>query len=44
LTLSFNDVKQTLERMQALSREIIFQTLPNPSRRKRLTKKVLGLV
>jgi hypothetical protein len=29
--------------MQALSREVIFGTLPNPPRRKRLGKKVLGL-
>jgi hypothetical protein len=32
-----------LQRMQVLSREIIFGTLPSPPRRKRLGKKVLGL-
>ena len=41
---NWHTVKQTLERMQVLSRELIFQTLPNPPRRKRLTKKVLGLI
>ena len=41
---NWHAVKQTLERMQVLSRELIFQTLPNPPRRKRLTKKVLGLI
>jgi hypothetical protein len=30
--------------MQALSREVIFRTLPNPPRRKRLGKRVLGLI
>jgi hypothetical protein len=40
---NWHEVKEVLEQMQALSRQIIFQTLPNPPRRKRLTKKVLGL-
>ena len=40
---NWRDVQQILLRMQALSREIIFGTLPNPPRRKRLGKKVLGL-
>jgi hypothetical protein len=40
---NWRDVQQILQRMQALSREIIFGTLPNPPRRKRLGKKVLGL-
>lgn len=40
---NWHEVKKVLEQMQALSRQIIFQTLPNPPRRKRLTKKVLGL-
>ena len=40
---NWRDVQQILQRMQELSREIIFGTLPNPSRRKRLGKKVLGL-
>ncbi len=41
---NWHEVRQTLERMQALSRQIIFQSLPNPPRRKRLSKKVLGLI
>jgi len=40
---NWRDVQQIFQRMQALSREIIFGTLPNPPRRKRLGKKVLGL-
>src|SRR5947208_13813174 len=39
---NWRDVQQILQRMQELSREIIFGTLPNPPRRKRLGKKVLG--
>jgi hypothetical protein len=27
-----------------LSRQVLFETLPNPKRRKRLGKKVLGLI
>ena len=41
--VNWRDVQLILQRMQALSREIIFGTLPNPPRRKRLGKKVLGL-
>jgi hypothetical protein len=36
--------KKTIKRMQQLSREEIFTTLPGTNRRKRLTKKVLGLI
>ena len=36
-------LQEILRRMQALSRRVIFETLPNPPRRKRLGKKVLGL-
>ena len=36
--------QEILQRMQTLSREVIFGTLPNPPRRKRLGKKVLGLI
>jgi hypothetical protein len=32
-----------LKEMQQLSRQVIFQTAPHPPRRKRLSKKVLGL-
>jgi hypothetical protein len=34
----------TLKEMQRLSRRVLFETVPNPPRRKRLGKKVLGLV
>ena len=37
-------VKKTLKEMQRLSRQVLFETVPNPKRRKRLGKKVLGLV
>lgn len=37
-------VQTTLRQMQRLSREELFESLPNPRRRKRLSKKVLGLV
>jgi hypothetical protein len=40
---NWRQLKDILGRMQALSRQIIFQFLPNPPRRKRLTKSVLGL-
>jgi hypothetical protein len=40
---NWRDLQPILQRMQELSREIIFGTLPNPPRRKRLGKKVLGL-
>lgn len=41
---NWRETQQILQRMQTLSREIIFNTLPNPPRRKRLGKKVLGLI
>jgi hypothetical protein len=41
---NWRDAKQILERMQTLSRQIIFQTLPNPPRRKRWSKSVLGAI
>jgi cyclopropane fatty-acyl-phospholipid synthase-like methyltransferase len=37
-------VQKTLRQMQRLSRAELFESLPNPKRRKRLSKKVLGLV
>ena len=36
-------LQQTLREMQRLSREVLFSTLPHPPRRKRLSRKVLGL-
>jgi hypothetical protein len=41
---NWRQAQEILQRMQALSREVIFKTLPNPTRRKRLGKKVLGLI
>src|SRR5216117_499784 len=41
---NWHELKGIIERMQVLSRQIIFQSIPNPPRRKRLTKKVLGLI
>ncbi len=40
---NWREAQAILQRMQALSREVVFETLPNPPRRKRLGKKVLGL-
>jgi len=37
-------MQDILKEMQQLSREYIFTTLPSPRRRKRLSKKVLGLI
>jgi hypothetical protein len=36
-------VQATLKQMQRLSRTVLFSTLPGTNRRKRLSKKVLGL-
>ena len=41
---NWHQVQEILQRMQVLSRQIIFRTLPHPPRRKRLGKKVLGLI
>lgn len=40
---NWREAQEILHRMQALSREVIFRTLPGPPRRKRLGKRVLGL-
>src|SRR5256885_16302865 len=40
----WRQVQETLQQMQRLSRQVLFQTLPNPPRRKRLGKKVLGIM
>ncbi len=37
-------VQDLLKEMQRLSRQVLFETLPHPPRRKRLGKKVLGLI
>ena len=41
---NWHETQQCLERMQALSRQYIFRHLPEPPRRKRLSKNVLGLI
>ena len=37
-------VQHTLKEMQRLSRQVLFATIPHPPRRKKLGKKVLGLI
>jgi len=37
-------LQDTLQRMQRLSRQELFETIPGPKRRKRLPKKVLGTI
>src|SRR5262245_58641475 len=39
---NWHELQEILQQLQALSRQLIFETLPNPPRRKRLNKKVLG--
>jgi len=41
---NWRNLQDTIKQMQRLSREVLFSTVPHPPRRKRLTKKVLGLV
>jgi hypothetical protein len=41
---NWRTVQETLKEMQKLSRQVLFATVPNPPRRKRLGKKVLGLI
>jgi hypothetical protein len=38
----WRQLQATLKEMQRLSRQILFETIPHPPRRKRLGKKVLG--
>lgn len=40
----WREVQSTLKEMQRLSRRVLFETVPHPPRRKRLGKKVLGLM
>lgn len=40
----WRQVQATLKEMQRLSRQVLFETLPHPQRRKPLGKKVLGLM
>ncbi len=41
---NWRQVQQILKEMQRLSRQVLFATVPNPKRRKRLGKTVLGLI
>jgi hypothetical protein len=41
---NWRHVQQTLKEMQRLSRRVLFSTVPHPPRRKKLGKKVLGLI
>ena len=41
---NWKETQDILRQMQAMSREHIFGTLPHPPRRKRLGKRVLGLI
>lgn len=40
---NWRKLQTILKEMQRLSRQVLFETLPHPKRRKRLGKKVLGL-
>ena len=40
---NWHEAQQILHRMQALSRQFVFENLPNPPRRKRLSRRTLGL-
>lgn len=42
--LEWRQAQATLKEMQRLSRQVLFETVPHPPRRKRLGKKVLGLM
>ena len=41
---NWRTLQQTIKQMQRLSREVLFTTVPHPPRRKRLSKKVMGLI
>ena len=41
---NWRQAQALLKEMQQLSRQVLFTTVPNPNRRKRLGKKVLGLI
>ena len=40
----WRQLQATLKAMQRLSRQVLFETVPHPPRRKKLGKKVLGLM
>jgi len=41
---NWRTLQHTLKKMQRLSRQELFEKIPGPNRRKRLGKKVLGLI
>jgi hypothetical protein len=41
--VQWREVQTILKQMQRLSRQVLFETVPHPPRRKRLGKRVLGL-
>ena len=41
---NWRQLQDALKKMQRLSRQVLFATIPNPKRRKRLGKRVLGLI
>ena len=41
---NWRQMQETIKEMQKLSRQVMFATVPNPPRRKRLGKRVLGLI
>ena len=41
---NWREMQQTIKEMQRLSRLVLFETMPHPTRRKRLGKRVLGLI
>ena len=41
---NWRGVQEVLKEMQRLSRQVLFATVPHPPRRKKLGKKVLGLI
>jgi hypothetical protein len=42
--LQWRQLQRSLKEMQRLSRRVLFETVPHPPRRKKLGKKVLGLM
>jgi len=41
---NWRQIQTTLKRMEQISRAVLFQTVPEPTRRKALNKRVLGLI
>jgi hypothetical protein len=42
--VQWREAQAIIKEMQQISRQVLFETLPHPPRRKRLGKKVLGLI